>query len=178
MNNYESYKNSNHWNRFSHEDLVKGILFVNNFQPKNEIEERDKIILQFFFMEKLSAQGIYRLNDSRIVGYANRNRGKQLSVSQILRRIYVYFPEFKGRKNPKSVNRKDIRIRMTRRREKMIYSSVRICAKCGSTEYLEEHHMIPLSLGGTDDPANTIYLCNSCHIVVSSYGKKLEKHNI
>jgi len=39
----------------------------------------------------------------------------------------------------------------------------RRCRVCGSDRYVERHHIIPTSVGGTDDPKNIIYLCPTCH---------------
>lgn len=38
------------------------------------------------------------------------------------------------------------------------------CSICG-TPYplLDQHHIIPLEDGGTDDPSNVTYLCPNCH---------------
>ena len=37
------------------------------------------------------------------------------------------------------------------------------CANCGSKENLEIHHIVPLSLGGTNNITNLVPLCYSCH---------------
>lgn len=37
------------------------------------------------------------------------------------------------------------------------------CAKCGSTEQLTVHHIIPWARSRDDTPANLISLCRSCH---------------
>lgn len=37
------------------------------------------------------------------------------------------------------------------------------CANCGSKEDLEIHHIVPLSLGGTNNATNLVPLCYSCH---------------
>ena len=34
---------------------------------------------------------------------------------------------------------------------------------CGHTQFLEVHHLVPRSLGGTNDPENPICLCSACH---------------
>lgn len=38
------------------------------------------------------------------------------------------------------------------------------CRLCGSSDYLEVHHMLPKSLGGRDDNNNRITVCASCHL--------------
>ena len=37
------------------------------------------------------------------------------------------------------------------------------CGVCGSTVRLAAHHLIPLSRGGANDPANVVALCQSHH---------------
>ena len=37
-----------------------------------------------------------------------------------------------------------------------------ICINCGK-EAVEQHHVIPLSLGGNDIPSTKVWLCNECH---------------
>ena len=38
-----------------------------------------------------------------------------------------------------------------------------VCVRCGSTYYLNAHHVIPRSQGGPDDVSNLVSLCASCH---------------
>jgi len=38
------------------------------------------------------------------------------------------------------------------------------CQQCGQTSPLEVHHLKAKHIGGTDDPANLITLCETCHI--------------
>ena len=37
------------------------------------------------------------------------------------------------------------------------------CAACGATDNLQYHHLIPRSMGGSDDERNLITLCGECH---------------
>lgn len=39
----------------------------------------------------------------------------------------------------------------------------RRCQKCGSSKDLEDHHIIPLSKGGSNNRANIKVLCDKCH---------------
>ena len=39
-----------------------------------------------------------------------------------------------------------------------------VCANCGSAERIEYHHIVPISLGGTDSPGNMVALCHVCHV--------------
>jgi len=46
-----------------------------------------------------------------------------------------------------------------------------LCAKCGTEDNLTVDHKYPLSRGGTDDPSNLDFLCQSCN---SKKGAKIE----
>jgi hypothetical protein len=37
------------------------------------------------------------------------------------------------------------------------------CAACGATDNLQYHHLMPRSMGGSDDERNLITLCGECH---------------
>jgi 5-methylcytosine-specific restriction endonuclease McrA len=37
------------------------------------------------------------------------------------------------------------------------------CARCGSRDRVEAHHVLPLLFGGTNDPENAMPLCHECH---------------
>ena len=37
------------------------------------------------------------------------------------------------------------------------------CALCDSTRFLQIHHVVPRSQGGTNSPHNLITLCSDCH---------------
>lgn len=37
------------------------------------------------------------------------------------------------------------------------------CYFCGSSEDIEEHHIVPQRLGGSDKRSNTVDLCHDCH---------------
>ncbi len=38
-----------------------------------------------------------------------------------------------------------------------------VCVRCGSTYYLNAHHVIPRAEGGLDHPSNLETLCVACH---------------
>lgn len=37
------------------------------------------------------------------------------------------------------------------------------CRRCGRNEQIEEHHIVELLRGGSDEPENKEYLCRPCH---------------
>jgi 5-methylcytosine-specific restriction endonuclease McrA len=42
------------------------------------------------------------------------------------------------------------------------------CTKCGSTDGLEVHHVIPAAAGGATSLENLETLCVSCHLVAEA----------
>jgi hypothetical protein len=44
-----------------------------------------------------------------------------------------------------------------------------ICNTCGKTvDEIQEHHVLPRGLGGTDLPTNIVHVCLVCHSVIHS----------
>ena len=39
----------------------------------------------------------------------------------------------------------------------------KVCVNCGSTDKVEVHHIVPLSMGGSNRASNIVYLCLECH---------------
>jgi hypothetical protein len=37
------------------------------------------------------------------------------------------------------------------------------CVACGSKENLTQHHLVPRSIGGSDEDSNLLTFCGSCH---------------
>lgn len=171
MNGTLSYTRNNGWRRISTVERANAIVWLNGFVPANEEEKRAKKILTYFLCDNLSAQAICRKQDPDIVCYSNRQKGKPLSTTSILRVIYSYFPQFAGRMKNSTMGNK--RVELMRKREKQESGHIKQCAFCGSKNDLEEHHMIPLFLGGTNDDDNLIFLCKKCHRSVSNYQAKL-----
>lgn len=139
---------------------------------KGNISNRDRKILQYFLCDNLSASAISRKNDPDIICIGNRAIGKPLSNGSILEIVYKYFPNFKKQKQNRI---EDKRVELILKRQKKESGHVNVCAFCGSKERLEEHHMIPLMMGGTNDERNLIFLCHDCHVQVTKYQMELRK---
>lgn len=54
----------------------------------------------------------------------------------------------------------------------------RVCARCGTPEKLEVHHVIPRRVGGSDEPKNLIPLCKGCHKIVECFTSDLITRSI
>ena len=156
------------WRSLSVEERVQALKKIETMEEYNREQSRAKAILTYFIKDNMCASAISRLNDPRIVGFGNRSYYKPLSPSSILRIIYQYFPEFEGRQTNQKVSNKN-RVDLIRKREKQISPHIKQCAFCGGSDHLEEHHMIPLFLGGTNDDENLVYLCHKCHKKVTAY---------
>lgn len=165
----------NAWRRISPTERANAIVWLQTFEPKDRKEERAKKIMTYFFVDNISASAIARKRDPDIVGFGNRSHGLPLSAGSILQIIYDYFPQLQGRMSNSTEGNK--RVEKIRKREKQASPHIKQCAFCGNQNNLEEHHMIPLYLGGTNDDRNLVFLCHDCHKTVSNYQTKLRRRN-
>lgn len=66
-----------------------------------------------------------------------------------------------------------------KKKDKEIYKKIideqHYCQLCGSTNWLEIHHILYRSQGGNNDERNLIRLCKNCHELVHSNKKKWQK---
>ena len=69
--------------RITNEQRIKVLSFLSSFDPKSEIEQRDKKILQYIFVDNFSASAVSRLNDPDLISTSNRSKGKNLSAVSI-----------------------------------------------------------------------------------------------
>lgn len=168
----DSVKNHG-WRSISAIERAAAMNWLNEFEPTSDEEKRAKKILKFFVFDNMSASAIARMRDPDIVAFGNRSKGMPLGAVSILRIIYTYFPEWQGRNNKSTEGNK--RVEQIRKREKQKSPHIRQCAFCGSQDNLEEHHMIPLFLGGTNDDRNLVFLCKGCHKSVSSYQARIRQ---
>ncbi len=74
----------------SNENLREIFKFIDNFHPKNEVEERNLAILKYAYEQDMSAESIYKLNDPRMVGTSNHNKGGRMTPTSISRIIKSY----------------------------------------------------------------------------------------
>ena len=159
------------WRSISVQERIEASKYIDKLETNTKRQIRDKAVLTYFVNENMSASAISKLDDPRIVCFSNRNKGKSLSFCSILEIIYQHFPEWRGRQCTGKSNRK--RVDLIRKRQKHASPHVKQCAFCGKIENLEEHHMIPLFMGGTNDDRNLIFLCHKCHLEVSKYQSEL-----
>ena len=150
------------WN-LSTTDLAEIITFINQWEPQNETEKRDKHILELAFIHDMNASQIARLNDPLIIGHGNRSHGKPLSHVAIWSVCAKYAPKCVNKRTTKKVNSTDQRNILFAERLQGKIERPKICSTCGSTDNIELHHIIPIAAGGTNDYYNLIYLCHNCH---------------
>jgi len=150
------------WN-ISNKNLAEIFNFIDNFQPKNIVEQRNKKILEYAFKHNMTAMQISKLKDKDIICYSNRAKGKTLSNAEISRIIRDYNLVKEKRIDYSKRNNYQRRKEITKKLHKGIINKPLVCSTCGDNKNLELHHIIPISLGGTDDYYNLIYLCSECH---------------
>ena len=172
-----AYSKNHGWRSISVEERAEALQMLNCFTPKNKKEKRAKAILELFIRDRYSAQAIERLHHPDIISFGNRSYGNPLRSPAILSVIYEYFPQFRGR-NRTGKGKEKSRVELMRKRDNTENPHIKACAFCGSVENLEEHHMIPLSMGGTNADENLIFLCYSCHKAVTAYQNKLRKTEV
>ena len=159
--------------RFSPKEHANYILKAKAIIDAVETPERDKLILALYFFENLSATAISFKNDPLIISTSNRSKGKNLSPSSVLKIIYKYFPEIKNMPQQKPSKSVETRKQLMKKRRQQQSAHIKQCAFCGNKDCLQEHHMIPLFMGGTNNDENLVWLCKSCHLTVTKYQKTL-----
>ena len=103
------------------------------------------------------------------------SRGKPMSTRNIQIIFFSYFPELQRKrreKNNGNAEKKKIRQEQTKLKRKINQC---ICYRCGSASNLEIHHMIPVSMGGTNADGNVIILCHKCHEEATKYLQNITK---
>ena len=140
---------------------------IAEFNPVNDIERRNKRILELAFIHDMNPQQIARLNDPEFIGIGNRSKGKPLSSSAISSICMAFAPEVADYRSHVKQTRNPAQIKRTalyKQRQTGEIHRQEVCATCGSKEDIELHHIIPVAVGGTDDYFNLISLCHACHM--------------
>lgn len=123
-----------------------------------------KLILQLAFIDGLSTTEIAEIaqTDSRLI---SRNH-KPVSCRRIQQIIADEIPDYNAYRK-RGQNKMHADHHTYARNHKKVR-----CGKCGSTQKLEWHHMIPAFQGGTADERNMICLCSDCHRAVTDYQRE------
>lgn len=138
---------------------------IESFDPQTEAERRNKRILELAFIKDMNPQQIARLHDPLIVGMGNRSRGKPLDTKSIWTICMEFAPEVRAyRKELRATKAQQQRTAIYKRRQRGEIHRPTVCATCGSRSAIEQHHIIPLAAGGTEDYFNLISLCHDCHM--------------
>ena len=159
-------------------ERARHILMLRAFVPKNKTEERDKKLLTYFIEDGLSTGEIYDKHDPQLICLGNRARGQPLSIPYMSVIIKKYIPQAAYQDWGKKHKTEQEKIRLEHAINKdrgMTCQHIKQCAFCGSTDNLEEHHMIPVRMLGTNDQRNLVYLCHDCHWDVTRYQRELFK---
>ena len=139
---------------------------IENFEPQNDTEVRDKEILKRVFIDGRTTKDIVEQQDL----FSKRN--KPISQRRIQQIILQYVPDYRDCRKKEQHFSDDyykMRTEQAKIRKQTYIPSKTKCAICGCKEKVELHHMIPLLIGGTNDKRNSIYLCKICHTDVTNY---------
>lgn len=147
----------------SNENLAEIYEFINNFKPQNKQQERDLLILKYAYINNMSAESIYKLNDPSFISYSNHNYGKRMTSKSIRYIINSYNLQSEKRHDYSTRNNYKKRNSLSVLMQQKKINKPKICGCCGSTTNLNLHHIIPLYMGGSNDYYNLIYLCATCH---------------
>lgn len=164
------------WN-IPQEMMARCVEYTINFKPHDDTQKRDKKILEYVFLNGWSASYVHNLKDPCIICYSNRNKGKPLSTTSILRIVYQHIPELKDRKRVYIPSSEEKRKELNKRKREASIMKDKRCAFCGSVEGLELHHMIPICMGGDNSDFNLVYLCKECHKQVTKYQHGILKND-
>ncbi len=145
----------------SNKNLNEIYNFINNFQPKSEVEERNLIILKYAYIDNLSAESIYKLKNPKLISISNHDKDEFLSAGSIRRVIKSY--DLVYEKTDTTTNNVKKRNKSYSSFKKEKEYRPKICACCGTRNNLNLHHIIPFSIGGTNEYYNLVYLCEDCH---------------
>lgn len=151
--------------RISHELYLSLVERLDNWQPKNKEEERNKAICELAIIDNKTSGEIERMKNPQFVSYAHRNYGELLSDRSISGIILKFAPEL-NRKNKQQAKQsvKQWKVRKEAWNIKSELKKPKICGCCGTDKNLRLHHILPVAIGGTNDNYNLIYMCHECHI--------------
>ena len=138
----------------------KAMLFMQ--QINNQIEElRNQDDVNTAQLEEL-----YRQRDNYERFPVGKRNYKNTDYNHLRNQIYYLENQEKLKKRAKEIFRGNTAVNMTENnfQKTLKVKTVGKCEKCGATEHLHGHHIIPIGVeGSTDTQDNLSCLCNSCH---------------
>ena len=152
--------------------IAECAIWVKEFEPRTLQEKRDKTILTGYFIELLSPNEILEKYNP-CVCKQNKVTDKRITSDRAIQNVIKkYFPDLERDVNDREKIQNKVRYEMlvTRDTEKP-----KICSACGSTENIEEHHFIPVKVGGRNQQYNRGYFCKNCHAKLSKEWQKITK---
>ena len=143
---------------------------IRRIKPKSKQEEKNVAILKAVFIEQINPAEIAR--QERFYS----NQGKPMSRRRIQQIVTQYVPDYYDCRKKPTQNKKyaQIRVEQGKIKKQLYLQNGGKCAVC-CEDNAEMHHMIPVALGGDNDPANLIFLCKNCHARASAYGNRICK---
>lgn len=171
----EEKKNTRRQNaRFSVNEWIEFRKRLYDLKENHKLSERDfRILEEIIVNQKTTAELAYYSRHDKNYSWLRSNQKKPISVRRIQQILTDHFPEFHIQLSHKRIKTVKEMIRQQQRKIKEEIELPKRCGRCNSTEDIELHHLIPVSLGGGNDKRNLIFLCHDCHKNVSLYYSEL-----
>lgn len=109
---------------------------------------------------------LYKIKDDYRRFPEGKRNYKNTEYNRVRNQIYYLKHREKLKKRAKEIKRGNSNKNMTENsfQKTLKTRTVGKCEKCGKTEHLHGHHIIPIGVeGSTDTQDNLSCLCNSCH---------------
>jgi 5-methylcytosine-specific restriction endonuclease McrA len=123
-------------------------------------------VLKIFYREDVVHYAGYDQINLRTLKSDNKYMDLAARYSKKWRTIFIDYSVRKDNtpSQPKSI--KEQKIVLSKRIEIVKIVAHSICPVCLSKKANSEHHIVPRSAGGSDNPRNKVLLCDSCHDIV------------
>lgn len=160
--------------QFSVDEWIEFRERLERLNNAGELIERDyRLLREIIVNQRTTAELAYLGRTDSNFNWLVSNRNKPMSTRRVQQILTEYFPEFHIQTTHKQ-NRKHQKLRTEQNniRQTMI-TEFSCCAKCGSKENLQLHHMIPVLIGGDNDDDNLIILCKKCHFRVTVHNRDI-----
>lgn len=139
------------------------------FDVRMQMYEKIRNMSEGLEKEALALTFIKGMSSGEAARYAREHnillgkQGKPICARRIQQIMKEHFPQWRQYTPKGKIKGRKVHVSMTKGINKTL------CARCGSSEDIELHHMIPLALGGTTEEPNLICLCRKCHHETTMY---------
>lgn len=154
-----------------HRNVLRNVPWQVMSEIRDKIETmpdgNEKTILSLYFIDGLSSREIPKYCEQNGIYSRSQTNYSSRSVNDIVNKHFPYVWKYQ-KPNKDNLKRKEHFKYIKEHKPER-------CGKCGSTDNLEFHHMIPLEFGGDSIDENEYPLCANCHRRFHRYLSKKKK---